>query len=227
VSTFARQLFLRQCQGAIVPGAASAAFVRELAPWLPWVQAPNAVNMPVNRVMREPHPPWSAMFVGELSKRKGFDVVLDSIPDLLADFAAVVVAGVGPLKGPIEAVARRDPRVRYLGFVEGAHLVSAMHAASVVLVPSRQDPWPLVAVEALTAGRPVVLGPGVYSAADLESAAGNAVTRLSVLNGASLASAARHARAQVVPMSAREAFQPRLVASRFLSILDHSAGGRR
>jgi glycosyltransferase involved in cell wall biosynthesis len=210
-----------------VPGAAAAAFVGTLAPGLPWVQAPNSVSMPVNRVIREPVPPWSAIFVGELSRRKGFDIVLDSIPDLLADFAAVVVAGDGPLTGQIEAVARRDPRVRYLGFVEGANLVSEIKAASVVLVPSRQDPWPLVAVEALTTGRPVVLGPGVSSGADLEAIAGQAVTRLSVLDGVSLASAARQARTHVVPMSAREAFQPSLVATRFLSILDSSARAPR
>jgi glycosyltransferase involved in cell wall biosynthesis len=102
-----------------VPGAAAAAFVSELAPGLPCVQAPNAVNMPVNRVIREPLPPWSAIFVGELSRRKGFDVVLESIPDLLSDFAAVVVAGAGPMKHQIEALAGRDPRIRYLGFEEG------------------------------------------------------------------------------------------------------------
>jgi glycosyltransferase involved in cell wall biosynthesis len=227
MSTYARRLFLRQCRGAIVPGVTAAAFVGELAPGLPWVQAPNAVNMPVNRAMREPQPPWSAIFVGELSKRKGFDIVLEAIPDLLADFAGLVVAGAGPLAGEIKAAAARDPRVRYLGFVEGENLVSAMNTASVVLVPSRQDPWPLVAVEALTAGRPVVLGPGVGSAADLEALAGNAVARVSALDGASLASAARRARTQVVPMSSREAFQPVLVAAHFLSILDEAAGGRR
>jgi len=206
-----------------VPGAAAAAFVGDLAPGLRWVQAPNAVGVPVNRVICGTRPPWSAIFVGELSRRKGFDIVLESIPDLLADFATVAVAGDGPLMAEIMAVARRDPRVRYLGFVEGAALVSEIKAASVVLVPSRQDPWPLVAVEALTSGRPVVLGPGVASAADLEAMAGQSVARLSVLDGTSLASAARQVRTQVVPMSAREAFQPSLVATRFLSILDSTA----
>ena len=99
----------------------------------------------------------------------------------------------------------------------------ALATASVVLVPSRQDPWPLVAVEALTAGRPVVLGPGVYSARDLEAVAGNSITQLSALDGTSLAVAARRARMQMVPMGSREAFQPSLIATRFLSILDGAA----
>ena len=71
MSTRARRLFLRQCLGAIVPGAAAADFVRDLAPGLRLVRAPNAVDMPVNRVMEEPHRPWSAMFVGGLLEAQG------------------------------------------------------------------------------------------------------------------------------------------------------------
>jgi glycosyltransferase involved in cell wall biosynthesis len=225
VSTKARRFFLRQCRGAIVPGTAAAGFVSELAPGLPLVQAPNAVGMPVNYAVHEPQPPWSAIFVGELSKRKGFDIVLEAIPDLLADFDGLTVAGAGPLAGQIEAVARREPRIRYLGFVSGEPLVSAMRAASVVLVPSRQDPWPLVAVEALTSGRPVVLGPGVGSAVDLQAIAGNAAISMATADVRSLVSAAREARMHVVPTTAREAFQPTLVAARFLSILDLNRPG--
>jgi glycosyltransferase involved in cell wall biosynthesis len=219
VSTTARRFFLGQCQGAIVPGAAAADFVRELAPGLPSVHAPNAVAVPVNYAASEPHPPWSAMFVGELSRRKGFDIVLEAIPDLLSDFDAVTVAGDGPLASQIDVLAKREPRVRWLGFVEGDPLLSAMSGASVVLVPSRQDPWPLVAVEALTIGRPVVLGPGVGSAVDLQAIAGSAAVPMTAADMASLASAARRARMQVVPMAAREAFQPAVVAARFLSVL--------
>ena len=159
VSSRIRRLFLEQCEAAIVPGIAAGEYVSELAPGLPWVEAPNSVDMPIHRAQSEPGPPWSAIFVGELSRRKGFDLVLQALPSLLSDFDEVTVAGHGAMADEIEAVARREPRVRYLGFVEGEPLVSAMHAASVVLVPSRRDPWPLVAAEALTAGRPVVLGP--------------------------------------------------------------------
>jgi glycosyltransferase involved in cell wall biosynthesis len=221
ISTQARRIFLRQCQGAIVPGTAAAHFVNELVPGLRCVQAPNAVSTPVNHVVEEPHPPWSAIFVGELSKRKGFDVVLEAIPDLLSDFDRLTVAGAGPLAGQIDALAKREPRIRWLGFVEGEPLLSAMRAASVVLVPSRQDPWPVVAVEALTTGRPVVLGPGVGSALDLQAIAGLASVRMTTADVGSLAWAARRARMQVVPTSAREAFQPDLVAAQFLSVLDH------
>jgi len=202
-----------------VPGVAAANFVRELAPGMPLVHAPNAVAMPVNYAAHDPQPPWSAMFVGELSRRKGFDIVLAAIPDLLSDFDEVTIAGDGPLASQVEMLVKREPRVRWLGFVEGDPLLSAMGTASVVLVPSRQDPWPLVAVEALTIGRPVVLGPGVGSAVDLQAIAGSAAVPMAAANITSLAMAARLARMQVVPMVAREAFQPGLVAARFLGIL--------
>jgi glycosyltransferase involved in cell wall biosynthesis len=176
--------------------------------------------------MEEPKPPWTALFVGELSKRKGFDIVLEAIPNLLRDFARLVVAGVGPLREEVEVAARRDPRVQYLGFVEGPALVSAMTDASVVLIPSRQDPWPLVAVEALTAGRPIVLGPGVGSARDLEAVGGESVTCLSLPDAVSLALAARQARVQLVPIGCREAFQPELIAKTFLSAITREAPDR-
>ncbi len=220
VSTAARRYFLRQCQGAIVPGAAAANFVRELTPGLPLVHAPNAVAVPVNYAAGQPEPPWSAMFVGELSRRKGFDLVLEAIPDFLSDFDRVTVAGDGPLAGQMEMLAKSEPRVRWLGFVEGEPLWSAMAGASVVLVPSRQDPWPLVAVEALTIGRPVVLGPGVGSTVDLQAIAGGSAVPMTATDTTSLASAARRARMQAVPIAAREAFQPALVATQFLSVLD-------
>ena len=119
----------------------------------------------------------------------------------------------------METLVKREPRVRWLGFVEGATLSSAMATASVILVPSRQDPWPLVAVEALTVGCPVVLGPGVGSAIDLRAIAGNAAVPMDAADVTSLVSAARLAKMQVVPIVAREAFQPGLVAARFLGIL--------
>jgi glycosyltransferase involved in cell wall biosynthesis len=159
------------------------------------------------------------MFVGELSRRKGFDLVLEAIPDLFSDFEELTIAGDGPLARHLETLVKRDSRIRWLGFVEGDPLFSAISKSSVALVPSRQDPWPLVAVEALTIGCPVVLGPGVGSAVDLQAIAGSAVVRMAAANARSLVSAARLARMQAVPIAARELFQPGLIAERFLEIL--------
>jgi glycosyltransferase involved in cell wall biosynthesis len=220
LSTRVRRAFLLQCQGAIVPGRAAASFVADLVPSIRCVEAPNAVTVPVNRVANAPEPPWSALFVGELSRRKGFDILLAAIPELLADFAGLTIAGTGPMTRQAEDIARPNPRVRYLGFVEGEPLISEMYAASVVLVPSRHDPWPVVAAEALTAGRPVVLGTGVGSRADLDALAGSAAASMAAADAESLVSAARRARSQVVPTVAREAFQPTKVAAQFLSVLD-------
>ena len=214
-----RKLFLLQCQSAIVPGVAAAAFVRQHVPNIRCVVAPNSVGFPVNRSFAVPLPPWSTLFVGELSRRKGFDLVLDAIPELLSDFVRVTVAGEGPQAYQVEAMARSNNQVRYLGFVEGASLHAAVTASSVVLLPSRKDPWPPVAAEALTAGRPVVLGTGVGSAPDLVRLAGDAAVTMEAANTTSLVSGARRARTQVVPMAAREEFQPISVAARFLSAL--------
>ena len=75
-------------------------------------------------------------------------MVLAAIPDFLSDFDELTIAGDGPLASQVEALAKREPRVPWLGFIEGDPLLSAIGRASVILAPSRQDPWPLVAVEA-------------------------------------------------------------------------------
>ena len=98
-----------------------------------------------------------------------------AIPPDLRDAFAFKPGQFLTLRAQIEALARENPNIDYLGFREGRELRDLYLASSVVLVPSRRDPWPLVACEALSVGRPVVLGRGVGSAADLASVAGGAV----------------------------------------------------
>lgn len=66
------------------------------------------------------------------------------------DYSLVLVGG-------RDRLAVRHPRIIDAGYLRGAPLVSAFRAASVAVVPSIwADPCPLVAVEALSVGVPVV-----------------------------------------------------------------------
>ena len=86
ISSTIRRRFLRACSAAIVPGASSEAFVRRLAPALPCHHAPNSVDAPDLRAIGEPSVRGAAVFIGELSHRKGVDLILAAAPQILQLF---------------------------------------------------------------------------------------------------------------------------------------------
>jgi len=194
VSNAIRQRFLRACSAAIVPGVAAEAFLHQLAPALPCFHAPNSVDAPDLRALGEPSPQGAALFIGELSERKGADLVLAAAAEILQVFTRLIVAGDGPLRNDVVALAARLPGLEYTGFVEGRQKARLFERSAVVLIPSRKDPWPLVACEALVARRPIVLGPGVGSLKDLQHVAGEAVSAMTAATPQDLVDAVRRAK---------------------------------
>jgi glycosyltransferase involved in cell wall biosynthesis len=208
-----RHRFLEACSAAIVPGGAAEAFIRHLAPALPCHHAPNSVDAPDLRAIAAPPPGGAAVFIGELSQRKGVDLVLAAAPQILRTFPRLIMAGDGPLRPDVIALAARLPGLEYAGFVEGPAKTRLFARAAVILIPSRMDPWPLVACEALVGRRPVVLGPGVGSRPDLRQLAGQAVLAMPAASPRYLVDAARQAKDQVVPPELRTAFTPESTAA--------------
>lgn len=208
-----RHRFLEACSAAIVPGAASEAFVRQLAPALPCHHAPNSVDAPDLRAIGEPSPEGAALFIGELSQRKGADLVLAAATQILQLFPRLIMAGDGPLRSEVVALASRLPGLEYAGFVEGPEKARLFGQSAVILIPSRRDPWPLVACEALVGLRPIVVGPGVGSLVDLQRVAGEAVAAMSAATPRDLVDAVRRAKGRAVPPGLRAAFRPETVAA--------------
>jgi glycosyltransferase involved in cell wall biosynthesis len=99
------------------------------------------------------------MTIGRLAPMKGHRHLLDSTPDLLARFPglAVLVVGEGHLRGQLAEQAAAlgiDGCVRLLGHRPDARLL--LDAADVFVLPSLHEGMPLVALEAMEAGLPVV-----------------------------------------------------------------------
>lgn len=87
--------------------------------------------------------------VGRLHEQKGYDVLIDALPQL--GDVVVAVAGDGPLR---EELAGRAPQVRWLG--QRDDVADLLAAADVVVLPSLWEARSLTAQEALRAGRPLV-----------------------------------------------------------------------
>lgn len=97
-------------------------------------------------------------WVGRLSPEKGPDLFLDALVRMApADGVQVTFMGTGPLKEALEAEARArglSDRVRFPGSVEGA--AALFPGLDLVVLSSRTEGTPMVLLEAMAAGTPVV-----------------------------------------------------------------------
>ncbi len=102
-------------------------------------------------------PLW--VVAGRLEEQKGHDLLFEALSTILKqnlDFT-LVVAGEGSRRSWLEQQAlslRLAPRVQFVGQVEDVG--SLLAAADAVLLPSRWEGLPLVLLEAMARGRPIV-----------------------------------------------------------------------
>lgn len=141
---------------SLLPGVADRAHV-----------IPNAVPAPL--APRDYEPDGPIVFAGRFTRNKGFDLVLQVARTIPARF---VLAG-GHGEPALEAEARTLPpdRCSLPGWLAHHDLETVLACAALVLVPSRYEPFGMVAVEALRAGAPVVASPHVGSIDASESGA--------------------------------------------------------
>lgn len=104
-----------------------------------------------------PTPPGAPVLLamGRLHANKAFDVLIRALPRLPG--AQLVLAGEGPERGALEALARGEgvaDRVHLLGWRQDQPALLA--AATVLVCPSRQEPLGNVVLEGFSAGVPVV-----------------------------------------------------------------------
>jgi glycosyltransferase involved in cell wall biosynthesis len=97
------------------------------------------------------------VFAGRVIAAKGIDVLIRAAPSVEAEF---VVCGDGVKLAAMRRLAQRlgvAGRVRFTGWLGGEQLARELAEASVLALPSVwPEPFGLVGIEALAAGRPVV-----------------------------------------------------------------------
>lgn len=121
----------------------------------------NALPAPSTALSPPSFSPARVLCLGRMVEDKGFDVALAAFARILprAPHAHLVIAGDGPERQRLERLSRQlgvDRSVTFTGWVHPRETAALMESAAVVLMPSRREPFGLVALECALAGRPIV-----------------------------------------------------------------------
>jgi len=112
--------------------------------------------------------PGSLLFVGRLRIRKGVEVLLAALQGMRAahpgaSIPRLLIAGDGEHRAALERraaelglLAEPDPAVRFLGRCDAGRVRGLLGGACALVVPSIYEGMPLVVLEAMAAGLPVI-----------------------------------------------------------------------
>ncbi|BCW44170.1 glycosyltransferase family 4 protein [Arthrobacter sp. StoSoilB5] len=109
----------------------------------------------------EPKPGQDVLCIGRLEfGGKGLDLLLAAWEECAGRVdGQLLIAGSGPDEAKLHSVIEErglSNRVRLLGWLSGEQKFQAMSEARLVVLPSRQETFGLVAIEALAVGTPVI-----------------------------------------------------------------------
>lgn len=113
----------------------------------------------------------TVLFCGRMVYQKGPDLLIEAIPYILRFYphAKFVFIGDGEMMAIVQSRAQQlgvSHATRFAGHRAGWELINMYKACDVVCVPSRNEPFGIVVLEAWSAGKPVVVsksgGPDEY-----------------------------------------------------------------
>jgi glycosyltransferase involved in cell wall biosynthesis len=154
---------LRRAARVIACASSLAARARALAPEAASriAYVPNGVDLDrfAGQVAPFPHDRPYVLAVGRLAHQKGLDVLLDAWARLGARDVDLLLAGDGPERVTLEARAVAlgiEGSVRFLGAADPEQLPALYRGARLLACPSRWEGLPLVCLEAMASGCPIV-----------------------------------------------------------------------
>jgi glycosyltransferase involved in cell wall biosynthesis len=196
-----------------------------------WVQ-PNAADGPYFDVDAEPAPgaPPRILCVGLICVRKNQNAFIRSLDGLACKqkFELVFLGNVSagrPYDDEFLALVRERPWCRHAGFADHEALKKHLQGATLLVLPSLEDNCPMVVLEAMATGVPVVAA-NVGGVPDLieEGVTGyfcdplNPVSMSSAVEKALADANKLREMARIAKKRALERFHPRVVARRHLEI---------
>jgi glycosyltransferase involved in cell wall biosynthesis len=193
-----KRLLLRLGVRSLLTGAAAMHYTSDeearlaegVMPWLPrravvplGVDEELFAGPPANTQSESPY----ILALSRLDRKKGIEVLIDAFHHVAAldtrNRWSLVIAGGGDpaYVKSLQALASIGPgssRIMFRGWVAGADRVKLLRGASLFALPSYQENFGIAMVEALAAGVPVMVTPGVNLGGDIEAAgAGWVVSR--------------------------------------------------
>ncbi len=169
------------------------------------------------------------LFVGRYVPEKGLDTLAEAYrlySDQVEQPWGLRCAGAGPMREALVAAGAED-----LGFVQPQDLPALMHSASAFVLPSRFEPWGVVAHEAAASGLPLILSDACGAAVHLLR---NHFNGHLIPTGNARALAEAMVRMTQMPIARREAFgeasfqlSKQYTPERWAETLVAGLGGRR
>ncbi len=152
-------------RGADWVAACSSAVLEEVRTACPTLDRSSVIpnELPPAGPTSHRHPPKrpTLLLIGRLVPQKGFDLGLQAFKAVIGAHsgARLLVAGDGPERARLERMAVElglAATVEFLGWVPPEAVVGLMGDVTAVVMPSRFEPFGLVALQAAQAGRPVI-----------------------------------------------------------------------
>lgn len=119
---------------------------------------PNGIPLPPPPSPRN-HSPLRILWVGRLSIQKNPLLAIESLAQIAFLPWELHIAGEGPLRREMEQCVARlqlQDRVQFHGWQEASQIADRMRSSDLLLMTSRSEGFPMVIVEALSQGLPVV-----------------------------------------------------------------------
>jgi glycosyltransferase involved in cell wall biosynthesis len=121
----------------------------------------NVVRNFTDHLAASAEPGRYGIYVGRLSSEKGVDVLLTALS--LAGDPPFLICGDGPMRGPLEALGRDKGlrNTRFMGQLPAGDIAEQLQGSRFFVLPSLWDEnAPLAALEAMAAGRPLLVTEG-------------------------------------------------------------------
>lgn len=154
-----RKIFFKKTDCFLLPGINAVNYIKEISGDKKYFIAPNTVDnifeIGENELKKYDKPDTiKLIFAGSLIKRKGIDILQDSMEILskknLKRKYKVYIIGEG------EEEKRKIENVEYLGFKQLSEFSEYIKQSHITIVPSRKDINPLIMIEALKSGNIIV-----------------------------------------------------------------------
>lgn len=161
-----------RCDLVISPSSALVPKLQALGFTAPIRYIPNPVAFaPAPDLQRTSDAAFTVLFAGRLGIEKNVQLLLKAFAELRHSMPARLrIAGRGPEDEKLRKLATElqiSADVDFLGFLDHAALSREYAGCDIFVLPSLQEVQPLVAIEAMWFGRPVILTSALAAAAEL------------------------------------------------------------